>query len=359
MRKLISVISPVYNESAGLRTFYDEMSRALASEKFAEYDAEVLLVDNASTDDSQAYLEEIAAKDSRFKVIFNARNVGIFLSAFNALEFAQGDAVFLLVPSDLQDPLELMDQMIGKWEEGYLLVAGRRLQREENGWLKGLRNSFYRMMEYVADQRMEPGVGEFQLADRRVVNELLSIPDAAPYMRGMLAELGYQPYIIDYVWRRREWGKSSFSLAKLFRTAYDMIFSFSRLPLRLIMIMGFLIAGLSLLFGLIQIALVLFSGSVAGRGIMTVIVALFFFSGVNAVFLGIIGEYVGRIYHQTRYGRRVAVRRLLNFTEESSPSRQQIDGRDAPRLPQRSESFGAHETPRPTRRSSDGPRTAI
>ena len=359
MRKLISVISPVYNESAGLRTFYDEMSRALASDKFAEYDAEILLVDNASTDDSQVYLEEIAAKDRRFKVIFNARNVGLFLSAFNALEFTRGDAVFLLVPSDLQDPLELMDQMIGKWEEGYVLVAGRRLQRDESGWLRGLRNCFYRMMEYVADQKMEPGVGEFQLADRRVVNELLSIPDAAPYMRGMLAELGYKPYIIDYVWRRREWGKSSFSLARLFRTAYDMIFSFSRLPLRLIMIMGFIIAGLSLLFGLFQIALMLISGSVAGRGIMTIIVSLFFFSGINAVFLGIIGEYVGRIYHQTRYGRRVAVRRLLNFSEESSPSGQQIDGRDAPKLPQKSEPFSAHETPPRSRRPSDGPRAAI
>jgi polyisoprenyl-phosphate glycosyltransferase len=323
MRKLISIISPVYNEGDGLRTFYDEMTKALSSQKFAEYDAEVLLVDNASTDDTQTYLEEIAKKDSRFKVIFNARNVGIFLSSFNALEYARGDAVFLLVPSDLQDPLDLMDQMIEKWEEGYVLVAGRRLQRDESGWLRGLRNGFYRMMAYVADQRMEPGVGEYQLADRRVVEELLSIPDAAPYVRGMLAELGYKPYIIDYVWRRREWGKSSFSLPKLFRTAYDMIFSFSRLPLRLIMIMGFLIASLSLLFGLFQVVLMFIDGTVAGRGITTIIVAVFFFSGINAVFLGIIGEYVGRIYHQARYGRRVAVRRLLNFADEG-PSRRQI-----------------------------------
>ena len=324
MKKLISVISPVYNEGDGLRTYYDAMTKALGSGKFANYDAEVLLVDNASTDDTPAYLEEIANKDSRFKVIFNARNVGVFLSSFNALEYARGDAVFLLVPSDLQDPLELMDQMIEKWEEGYVLIAGRRLQRDENSWLRGLRNGFYRMMEYIADQRMEPGVGEYQLADRRVVDELLSIPDAAPYVRGMLAELGYKPYIIDYVWRRREWGKSSFSLAKLFRTAYDMIFSFSRLPLRLIMIMGFLIAGVSLLFGLFQIALILLTGSVAGRGITTVIVALFFFSGINAVFLGIIGEYVGRIYHQARYGRRVAVQRLLNFSDEG-PSLRQVE----------------------------------
>ena len=331
MRKLISVISPVFNEGAGLRTYYDEMSRALESGRFAGHEAEVLLVDNASTDDSAAYLEEIAAKDPRFKVIFNARNVGVFLSAFNALEFARGDAVFLMVPSDLQDPLDLMDEMIGKWEEGCLLVAGRRLQRDESGWLRGMRNTFYRMMESIADQKMEPGVGEFQLADRRIVNELLSIPDAAPYMRGMLAELGHKPYIIDYVWRKREWGKSNFSLGRLFRTAYDMIFSFSRLPLRLIMIMGFLIAGLSLLFGLFQIALMLIDGSVAGRGIMTIIVALFFFSGINAVFLGIIGEYVGRIYHQTRYGRRVAVRRLLNFADETSP--RHVEGKDALSFP--------------------------
>lgn len=315
LRRLISIISPVYNEGAGLRTFYDAMSSALASEKFAAYDVEIILADNASTDDSAKYLEEIAARDPRFKVVFNARNVGVFLSTFNALEFAAGDAVFLMVPSDLQDPLELMDQMLAKWEEGYLLVAGRRLQRDENGMLRGLRNLFYRLMEKIADQRMEPGVGEFQLADRRVVDQLLSIPDASPYMRGMLAELGYKPFIIDYVWRRRSWGRSSFSIAKLFRTAYDMTFSFSRLPLRLIMIMGFLIAGSSLLFGIFQIILILISGNVAGRGIMTIIIALFFFSGVNAVFLGIIGEYVGRIYHQARYGRRVAIQRVLNFSD--------------------------------------------
>ena len=324
MKKRISVISPVYNEGEGLRTYYDEMSKALRAAKFSKYDAEVLLVDNASTDDSQKYLEEIAAKDNRFKVIFNARNVGVFLSSFNALEYAEGDAVFLLVPSDLQDPLELMDQMIEKWEDGYVLVAGRRLQRDESGWLRSLRNTFYRMMERVADQRWEPGVGEYQLADRRVVDELLSIPDAAPYVRGMLAELGYKPFIIDYVWQRRTWGKSSFSLPKLFRTAYDMIFSFSRLPLKLIMIMGFIIASASFLFGLFQIVLMILAGSVAGRGIMTIIVSLFFFSGINAVFLGIIGEYIGRIYHQARYGRRVAVRRLLNLADEG-PSVRQVE----------------------------------
>ena len=324
MKKLISVISPVYNEGAGLRTYYDEMSKALRTPKFSKYDAEVVLVDNASTDDTQQYLEEIAGKDSRFKVIFNARNVGVFLSSFNALEYAKGDAVFLLVPSDLQDPLELMDQMIEKWEEGYVLVAGRRLQRDESGWLRGLRNAFYRMMERVADQRWEPGVGEYQLADRRVVDELLNIPDAEPYVRGMLAELGYEPFIIDYVWKRRTWGKSSFSLPKLVRTAYDMIFSFSRLPLKLIMIMGFIIASASFLFGLFQIVLMILAGSVAGRGFMTIIVSLFFFSGINAVFLGIIGEYIGRIYHQARYGRRVAVRRLLNFVDQR-PSVRQVD----------------------------------
>ena len=334
MRKLISVISPVYNEGAGLRTYYDEMAKTLGSGKYASYDAEVLLVDNASTDDTHVYLEEIAQKDTRFKIIFNARNVGVFLSSFNALEYARGDAVFLLVPSDLQDPLDLMDQMIEKWEEGYVLVAGRRLQRDESSWLKGLRNMFYRMMERVADQRWEPGVGEYQLADRLVVDELLSIPDAAPYVRGMLAELGYKPFIIDYVWQRRTWGKSSFSVPRLFRTAYDMTFSFSRLPLRLIMIMGFIIAGASFLFGLFQVTLMIMAGSVAGRGIMTIIVSLFFFSGVNAVFLGIIGEYVGRIYHQARYGRRVAVRRLLNFADEG-PSIRQVESVKSPPKPRR------------------------
>jgi polyisoprenyl-phosphate glycosyltransferase len=313
MTKLISIISPVYNEGAGLETYYTDMLQAISTERFSKYDIEVLLVDNASTDDTARYLEAIASRDPRFKVIFNARNVGVYLSSFNALAYTEGDAVFILVPSDLQDPPELMNEMLARWEEGYLLIAGRRLQRDESRVMRGLRNAFYRLVANIADQTMEPGVGEYQLADRRVVDELLNIPDAAPFVRGMLAELGYKPYIIDYEWKRRKWGKSSFSIGKLFRTAYDMIFTFSRLPLRIILIMGFIIAGLSLLFGLGQLALIMINGTVAGRGISTILIALFFFSGINAVFMGIIGEYVGRIYHQTRYGRRVAIQRLLNF----------------------------------------------
>ena len=320
MKKKLSIISPVYNESAGLEIYFAEVRKLIETEEFLPYDVEVLLVDNASTDDSAQYLETIAKQDKRFKVIFNARNVGVFLSSFNALSYAQGDAVFLIVPSDLQDPIDIMGDMIKKWEEGYLVVAGRRAQRQEGAVMRFLRAQFYNVVAKVAEQPMEPGVGEFQLADRRVVDDLLSIPDAAPFTRGLLAELGYRPFIIDYEWKSRDWGKSSFSIGKLFRTAYDMIFSFSRLPLRLIMILGFVIAGVSVLFGLFQVALFLIQGPVAGRGITTIITALFFFSGINAVFMGIIGEYVGRIYHQIRYGRRVAIHRMLNFDSEPSDS---------------------------------------
>lgn len=313
MKKLISIIAPAYNEGPGLEIFYAEMAKTLQDPAFGPYDVEVIIVDNGSTDDSARHLESIAARDRRFKVIFNARNVGVFASAFSALSFAKGNAVFLLVPTDLQDPLDLMPKMIEKWEQGYLVVAGRRLQRQESLLMRGLRLRFYNLMARIAEQPMEPGVGEYQLADRRVVDELLSIPDATPFARGLLAELGYKPYIIDYEWKKRQWGKSNFSIRRMFRTAYDMIFSFSRLPLRLIMIMGFIIAGLSIIFIMIQLASIIIEGRIAGRGIITIIIALFFFSGMNAVFLGIIGEYVGRIHQQTRFGRRVAVQRMLNF----------------------------------------------
>lgn len=316
MRKLITIISPVYNEGRGLETFYPEMVKAISTPRFSKYDVEVILVDNASTDDSAVYLDAIAAKDPRFKVILNARNVGVYRSSFNALEYASGDAVFLLVPSDLQDPPELMDQMLGKWEEGYLLVAGRRLERQESKVMKNLRLAFYKLVARIADQNMEPGVGEYQLADRRIVDELISIPDALPYVRGMLAQLGHVPYLIDYEWKRRQWGKTSFSIAKLFRTAYDMIFSFSQFPLRIIMVTGVIIAAISLLFALGMLIQYLIQGPIAGRGIFTILIALFFFSGINAIFMGVIGEYVGRIYHQTRYGRRVAVKRLINFDKK-------------------------------------------
>lgn len=320
MKRRLSVISPVYNEGEGLRIYFRAMVERISTGRLAKYDVEVILVDNASTDDSALYLEEIAAADPRFKILFNARNVGVFLSSFNALRFARGDAVFLMVPSDLQDPLDLMEDMVASWEGGALLTAGRRLQRDESPVVRRLRNLFYRMMERIADQPMRPGVGEYQLADRRIVDELLAIPDAAPFVRGMLSELGYEPVLIDYVWARRQWGRSSFGMRRLLRTAYDMTFSFSRLPLKLIMRAGLLIALVSLVFVVVQLGIILFEGRVAGRGVTTLIVGLFFFSGINAMFLGVIGEYVGRIYQQLRYGRRVALRRKLNFDELPQPS---------------------------------------
>ena len=311
--KRLSIIAPVYNEGAGLLRFQSAIREILATPELARYDVEIILVDNASTDDSAAYIERIVESDARFRAIFNARNVGVFLSSFNALRFCSGDAVFLMVPTDLQDPLSLMPEMVRKWEAGYLLVAGRRIKRQESAVLSAFRLQFYMLLSRIADQPTEPGVGEYQLADRRVVNDLLDIPDALPVARGLLSELGYKAFIIDYEWQRRQWGKSSFDLAALLRAAYNMVFSFSRLPLRLILMSGLVIAGLSVLFGMFQIILYLIDGPAANRGITTLIVAQFFFSGINSIFLGIIGEYVGRISQQTRYGRRVAVARTLNL----------------------------------------------
>lgn len=313
MKEQLSIIAPVYNEGEGLERFYEAMIDILKTPEFSRYKTEVILVDNASTDNSPFIIDGITQRDRRFKAIFNARNVGVFLSSFNALNFASGDGVFLMVPTDLQDPLDLMPQMIRKWEEGYLIVAGRRVQRQEALLLRWMRLQFYRLLTWIADQPLEPGVGEYQLADRRVVDELLRIPDAMPFVRGLLADLGYKPFIIDYEWKRRQWGKSSFSLARLFQAGYDMIFSFSRLPLKMILLSGVVIALGSLLFGLLQFILYFVHGPTAARGITTIIVAQFFFAGINAIFLGVIGEYVGRIANQTRFGRRVGIARLVNF----------------------------------------------
>ncbi len=311
--KKLSIISPVYNEGAGLEIFFERMLEVLQSAEFQRYDTEIIIVDNASTDDSRDYIEKVTKRDHRFKAIFNARNVGVFLSSFNALNFASGDGVFLMVPTDLQDPLELMPRMIEKWEEGYLLVAGRRIQRQESALLRFLRLQYYHLLSQIADQPMEPGVGEYQLADRRIVDELLQIPDSKPYLRGLLADLGYKPFIIDYEWQRRQWGKSSFNFLGLLRSAFSMIFTFSRLPLRLILFSGVTIAVLSFFYGLFEIAHYVIFGPSADRGITTIIVAQFFFAGINAIFLGVIGEYVGRIANQTRFGRNVGVARLINF----------------------------------------------
>ena len=232
----------------------------------------------------------MAAADPRVKVILNSRNFGPFRSNFNALRYATGDAVLVFLPVDLQDPPELIPEMVRFWESGVEVVAGARANRDETWALRTCRRIFYRLVSTLSDFDVPENVGEFQLIDRRVWEVVVSHRDQYPFIRGIIASAGFKRLILPYTWRARKRGISKNNALRLIDQGMNGIFSFTSAPLRFGSFLGFGIASLSFLYAVVTILLGLFVPGLAPRGTLTVIVALFFFSGVQLMFIGMLGN---------------------------------------------------------------------
>jgi transketolase C-terminal domain/subunit/glycosyltransferase involved in cell wall biosynthesis len=312
-RKLISILTPCYNESENVRDCYLAVRR-LFETTLANYDYEHIFADNASTDDTVRILKEIAADDPRVKIIVNARNFGPFRSAFNALLSARGDAVLVFLAADLQDPPEMIPEFIRRWEDGHEVVYAVRKRREESAVLRFLRRVYYRIVDKFAYASIPPDVGEFQLIDRVVVEALRRFDDYYPYIRGMIAMCGFRSTGIDYTWRARRKGISKNRWYHLVDQGLNGIISFSNAPMRICGMIGLVLSALSILYAAIQFGInVLFLREFAAPGIATLIVALFFFSGVQLLFLGVVGEYVMATHAQVRRRPLVIERERVNF----------------------------------------------
>jgi glycosyltransferase involved in cell wall biosynthesis len=312
-RKLISVVTPVYNEFHTVRDCYDTVRDTFARE-LPDYDYEHVFCDNASTDGTDEVLRELAAKDPRVKVIFNSRNFGPSRSTFNGILRTRGDAVFIFVPADMQDPPELIPDFVRKWELGYKVVYGIRKTRQENILMVWVRKAYYRLVSKVADVRILPDVGDFQLVDRAVVEALRQFDDYNPYLRGMIPQCGFASTGIAYTWRARQKGFSKSNLTHLVDTALNGILSFSKLPMRLCMFLGILLASVSMIYALVSFTVCLIHHPrQTPPGVQTLIVALFFFSGFQLFFMGVLGEYIAAIFYQVRKRPLVVEKELLNL----------------------------------------------
>lgn len=315
-RKCISIISPCFNEQDNVRECFLAVRRVFEplSEQF---DYEHIFADNASTDGTLGELRKIAAEDKRVKVIANSRNYGPFRSTFNALRSACGDAVLVMLPVDLQDPVELIPEFLREWREGFKVIYGQRTQREEGYLLRSCRKVYYRLVSGLAGINIPLDTAEFQLLDRQVVNALLKFNDHYPYIRGMIANVGFrdQAKAIPYHWQARARGMSKNRFYNLLDQGLNGIVSFTTVPMRLAVISGFALACLALIYALVQLAINLAHRGLSEPGIPTLIIALFFFSGVQLVFIGLLGEYVGAIHSQVRHGAVVIERERINFDE--------------------------------------------
>ena len=312
--KTISIVTPCFNEEASIRECYETIKRTL-DEKLPGYGREHIFCDNASTDRTVEILREIAATDPSVKVIVNARNFGILRNNYNGVLAATGDAVVLFMPVDMQDPPELIPEFVKHWESGIEIVYGIRAQREEPFLLRNARKAYYQVLSRLSYVNYPPNVGDFQLVDRRVVDSMKRIDDAQPFMRMMPFEVGFRSVGIAYTWRARKHGVSRNAFLHMIDQGLNGLISFSNAPVRIALWTGVAISVLSFLYALVVFFLVLFGVVQAEAGIPTVILALFFFGGIQLLFLGVIGEYVLAIFNQVRRRPIVFERERINFRE--------------------------------------------
>jgi glycosyltransferase involved in cell wall biosynthesis len=314
--KRISIVSPCFNEEMNVDACHQAV-KALFDGPLAGYEREHIFADNCSTDATVEKLRAIAAADAGVKVVLNSRNFGPSRSTFNALKHASGDAVVVFLPVDLQDPPEMIVEFVRLWEAGYEIVAGARANREESLALRAARGAFYRIIKSLSDIDLPLNVGEFQLLDRKAWAAVVAHDDSFPYIRGIIASVGFRRVIVPYTWRSRKQGISKNTLPRLMDEALNGIFAFTNAPLRLCILIGFALAGLCLLYAAVAVVGHFLLPAIVPRGVTTLIVALFFLSGMQLAFIGMLGEYVTAIHAQVRRGPMVVERELINFPKAS------------------------------------------
>lgn len=311
--KTISIVTPCYNEEMNVRPCYEAV-KGLFDEKLAGYRREHVFCDNASSDRTSEILCEIAAQDPDVKVILNARNFGAMRSNFNGVMAASGDAVLLFLPADMQDPPELLPHFVQLWAEGAEIVYGIRRLREEHAIMRGLRNAYYRLLTGLSEYALPPGVGDFQLVDRKVVEAMRQIEDAYPFMRMMTFECGFRAVGVPYKWVKRRRGVSGNSIISLVDQGMNGLVTNTLAPLRLLLFGGFAIAGAAMLYAFVNLLLgIVYYRGIAPPGVMTIITAVFFFGGVQLFAIGVLAEYVLAIYAQVRRKPVVFERKRINF----------------------------------------------
>lgn len=311
--KLISIVSPCYNEQDNVEQLYLRTRATLAQFPHLRY--EHIFIDNASTDNTVEILRGLAAADHNVKVIVNARNFGHLRSPQHAILGAQGDAVAMLL-SDLQDPPELIGNMIREWELGTPVIVGIKNTSDESGLMYKIRTVYYRTVARLTNVRVFEHFTGFGLYDRKVIDILRTrFPDPYPYFRGMIAEIGLPYKAVYYNQKRRERGITKNNFYTLYDLAMLGITNLSKVPLRLVTFTGFLFALLSAFIGFVYFVAKLLFWNHFSVGIAPVAVGLFFFGSVQLVALGVIGEYIGSIHTMVQNRPLVIEKERINFNE--------------------------------------------
>ncbi len=315
-RPLVSIVIPMLNERDGLRPLFDHVARIIQD---TPVEWELVIVDDGSTDGTRELIAKELARFPRWRLIFLSRNFGQQPAYRAGLEHARGDAVIFL-DADLQDPPELIPQLLVKWSEGFKVVTGCRVSREERGLRRVLFDLFHQLFHRMTGRVMPVNSGMFSLVDRVVVNQLLAARETNLFLPALKCWYGFPQTTISYARKDRAVGEPKQSFRKLFRYALDGLFSFSDLPLQWIAVAGAIVSMASFGYALILIVekclqMIGFFPSLRVLGFTTLAVAVFFFGGLNLLALGIVGQYIARIYREIK-GRPLYIVETVLSSEE-------------------------------------------
>ncbi|QXI27536.1 glycosyltransferase family 2 protein [Pseudomonas vanderleydeniana] len=310
----ISLVVPVYNEEQAIPVFYETVRRELVAEP---YEVEIVFVNDGSTDRTEALCRQLALADGNVLAVSFSRNFGKEAALFAGLEYAGGDAV-VPIDVDLQDPVQVVPLLVGKWREGAKVVLAKRRSRATDSFFKReTARGFYRLHNWIASTKIEKDVGDFRLMDREVVEVIKTLPEHQIFMKGILSWAGFDTAIVEYDRAQRSAGNSKFNGWKLWNLALEGITSFSTVPLRLWTYIGGCLSLFSIFYAFfIAAQKLLFGNPVAGYP--SLIFAVLFLGGVQLIGIGVLGEYIGRIYmeakHRPRYVVKGVVRRGDSLT---------------------------------------------
>lgn len=307
----VSLAMPVFNEQELVPELVRRCLAVLDETPGGPH--EMLVVDDGSKDETGALLERAAAEDARITVVRLSRNFGHQAAITAAIEHARGDVV-LLMDGDLQDEPELLPRFLEQYHQGFDVVYGRRASRKESWWLRTCYHVFYRGIAMLSDLDLPLDSGDFALLTRRAVDAIVATPERNRYLRGLRTWVGFRQTSIDVARAARAAGETKYTIGRLVRLALDGIFSFSLVPLRLATLFGFLAIGLASAYALYAMAARIGFG-ITPRGFTALVVTVVFLAGVQLLFLGVVGEYIGRIYQEVKRRPHYIVDRLVRKSD--------------------------------------------
>ena len=310
--KLISVVTPCYNEEQNVESVYHQVKQVFIN--LPNYEYEHIFIDNSSTDDTLKILKEIAKADHRLKIIVNIRNFGHIRSPYHGILQSNGDATILLV-ADLQDPPIMINDYICKWEQGYDIVIGTKAKSKENQLMFLIRKIFYNTISKISETDQIKNFTGFGLYDKSFIDILKTLDEPYPYFRGLISELGFNRIEIPYEQPKREKGKTNNNFYTLYDIAMLGFINYSKLPLRMAAFIGFSVSFLSILTAIGYFMAKLIFWNTFSIGMAPLVVGFFFLGGIQLFFLGIIGEYIGAIFTQVKKRPLVVEKERINFKQ--------------------------------------------